>query len=514
MTVVLGVAVSGCVVAQAVPLADGIARVFLGGSTLTDIRGTIAVLGSLLLLRVALGYAQEVVAARAAASVKSELRRILLRRVVREEQAVPSGGLTQLATSGIDALDPYVARFLPQVVLACLVTPLFVAAIWLADWLSGLVVLLTVPIVMLFMMLIGSASDRLARRQLSQLQRLSHHFMDVVEGLGTLRVFGAAAARTRSVVAATDEWRRATMGVLRLSFLSAFVLELATSLSVALVAVQIGLRLLNGHIELEPALVVLLLAPDAYLPLRSLGANHHAAAEGLAVTTQILALVDPPSPQVGMRPAPQVAVHRIRVDLPSASFEVVRGEMVAIVGESGSGKSRLLSVLAGEHKPPAEGVWVGGVDLITIDPNSWRKQVAWLPQRPALLAGTVADNVRLGAPDATDAAVRRVLDLAAATDVDLEKVLREGGSGVSSGQRQRIGLARALLRASRGATLLLLDEPTAHLDGETESDVLTGLRELAPGLCLVFVTHRPALTAFADQVVHIAQPPVTMTVGL
>jgi thiol reductant ABC exporter CydD subunit len=520
LSVLLGLATAGCVLGQAIVLASTITAVFLGGAGPAEVGGRLAVLVVLVGLRALLAYLQETAAARASAGVKSQLRTALLRRAVELGptwlQQRRTAELTQLATRGVDALDAYFARYLPQLVLAGVVTPLFVVSIWLADWLSGLVVLLTLPLVPMFMVLIGLATGRQMRRQWLTLQRLAHHFLDVVDGLATLRVFGRAKAQQRSLAAVTDEYRRASLRVLRTSFLSSFVLEMATSLSVALVAVQIGLRLVNGSLGLEAALLVLLLAPEAYLPLRQVGANYHAAAEGVTAAAAVLDVLDEPVPVGARLPVPPVAEYGLVVDgvtvrgapdepvrLPPVSLCLVAGEVVALVGRSGAGKSTLLSVLLGFVAPSAGSVRVGSVELADADLTRWREQVAWVPQRQELLAGTVADNVRMGAPNASDDEVRHALELAAAGDIPARQVLGERGSGLSAGQRQRVALARAFLRAQRGAGLLLLDEPTAHLDAATEQRVLAGLRELSPGRCVLLVVHRPALAAAADRVVHV-----------
>ncbi|HEY3263233.1 MAG TPA: thiol reductant ABC exporter subunit CydD [Pseudonocardiaceae bacterium] len=532
VSVLLGLGTAACVLAQALLLAWVIAAVFLGGAGAGAVAPALVALLGVVGVRAGLAYAQEVAAARASAAVKSRLRTALLRRSVdlgpEWLAGRRTGPLTQLATGGVDAIDPYFARYLPQLVLACVVTPLFVTCIWLADWLSGLVVLLTVPLVPVFMALVGLATGRQVARQWRTLERLAGHFLDVVDGLATLRVFGRAGAQQRSLAAVTADYRRATMRVLRTSFLSSFVLELATSLAVALVAVQIGLRLVGGTVELQPALVVLLLAPEAYLPLRQVGANHHAAAEGLAAARRVFEVLDVPVASrgtngTGAGAVPRVAASGLVVNgvsvtrvpgepptLPPTSLRVAPGEVVAVVGRSGAGKSTLLSVLLGFLSPSAGSVLVGDVTLIGAghvsgaDLARWRADVAWVPQRPALLAGTVADNVRCGDDEASDDEVRRALARAAAAELSPSLVLGEQGAGLSAGQRQRVALARAFLRAERGAGLLMLDEPTAHLDSATEARVLAGIRELAAaGRCVLLVVHRPALAAAADRVVPI-----------
>jgi thiol reductant ABC exporter CydD subunit len=514
--VVIGLASAAAVLGQAIVLAAAITAVFRGGADLTAIGPDLAVLAGIVGLRAVLAYAQETAAARASAAVKSQLRTALLRRVVALGPSFlagrRSGELAQLATRGVDAVDPYFARYLPQLMLTSVVPPMFVVVIGITDWLSGLIVLGTLPVVAAFLVLIGLATQKRSRSQWRSLERLSHHFLDVVDGLPTLRVFGRARAQQDSIAAVTDQYRRTTMGVLRVSFLSAFVLELAASLSVAMVAVQIGLRLLAGDLPFEPALLVLLLAPDVYLPLRQLGAAHHAAEEGRAATCGVLDVLDLPTPTSGGRQAPPVARHSLEVRgvavrgagrLAPLSLDLAPGELVAMVGASGAGKSTLLAVLLGFVRPDAGTVRVDGVDLADVDPEWWRAQIAWVPQRAALLAGSVADNVALGAHDASAAEIRRALALAAAEDIDPQRMLGEDGAGLSTGERQRVAVARAFLRAERGAGLLLLDEPTAHLDGPTRDRLLAGLRHVAAGRCALLVVHDHVLAAAADRVVRV-----------
>ena len=519
MCVVIGLAIATCVLGQSVVLAQAISRVFLGGADLPDIGTLLLVLVALTALRAGLSYLQETAAARASATVKSQLRDGLMRRTIDSGRSWDSehraGEITQLATRGVNALDPYFARYLPQVVLAAIISPLFVAVVWTTDWVSGLVLLLTLPIVLLFMMLAGLSAQRRTNDQWRTLERLSNHFLDVVEGLTTLRVFGRARAQRHAVEAVTQEYRRTTMGVLRLSFLSSFVLELFTSLSVAIVAVQVGLRLIGGSIELETALIVLLLAPEAFQPLRILGATYHAAAEGRSVTTKILDILDSPAAPRGTRPVSAalefvevqgVSAHRadstIRTLAPT-TFELGRSEIVALVGPSGCGKSTLLKVMLGFLQPSTGTVHMNGVSVTDADHHSWLARIAWMPQRPALVAGTVAGNVRLGAADATDADVAAAMTKAACDNIDPRRPITQDGADLSAGERQRIALARCFLRMERGAGLALLDEPTAHLDAPTEQRVLAAIRQVSAGRLVLMVAHRPSAIQFADRIIEV-----------
>jgi ATP-binding cassette subfamily C protein CydCD len=521
LAVLLGVVNAAAVIAMAGALAHAITAVFRYGADVRGLQRDLVVLAGALVARAAVAWAQDVVAVRASARVKSQLRLALLRRITELGPAWltghRTGELAQLATRGVDALDPYFAAYLPQLVLTFVVPPLVIARIWVEDWLSGLVVLLTLPLIPLFLVLVGLMTQLRTKRRWQALERLSHHFLDVVDGLPTLRVFGRAAAQEQTIHRVTDDYRRTTMGVLRIAFLSAFVLELAATMSVALVAVQVGLRLVGGSIGLEAALVVLILAPEAYLPVRQLGANRHAAVEGLAAADRVLSVLETPVPTAGRAAVPPpVRVFGVEVDavsvrqpaLRATSLRLVPGDVMALVGPSGAGKSTLLSVLLAFRDPTSGTVRIGDVDLTTANPDQWRARVAWVPQHPSLLAATVADNVRLGVPGAGDEEVRRALRRAAADDIDPARVLGEDGSGLSAGERQRVALARAFLKAERGAELLLLDEPTSHLDSASEARVLAGLRELAAGRCVLMAVHRPALAAAADRVVEVGSLPI------
>ncbi|HEU4947184.1 MAG TPA: thiol reductant ABC exporter subunit CydD [Kribbella sp.] len=508
------------ILAQAWLLASIITSAFLQGAELSDLRGELIALAATLGGRAILSWAAEVAAHHASAAVKSELRMRLLRKVVelgpRWLTGERSGGLTTLATRGIDALDDYFSRYLPQLVLVCFV-PLVVAGRMLAaDWVSALIVIVTLPLIPIFMVLVGLATKPLMARQWATLQSLAHHFLDVLSGLGTLKAFGRSRAQVSTIAALAARQRKATLASLRIAFLSSLVLELLATLSVALVAVSVGLRLVDGRLDLQTALLVLILAPEAYLPLRLLGAHYHASAEGLGAAEQVFAVLDqeaagaPTARAQADQPIELQEVTVISADreapaLDELSLTIPAGEVTGVVGPSGCGKSTLLAVLLGFVRPDTGRVVAGGIDLATVEPDSWLAQVAWLGQDPVLFAGTVAENVRLGRPDADDLAVRRAAR-AARVDVPLHHGLGERGHGLSAGQRRRIALARALLLE---APLLLLDEPTEGVDPATEQDLLETLPGAFAGRTVVLVTHRPALLSLCDQVVELAPEQVS-----
>ncbi|WP_280908775.1 thiol reductant ABC exporter subunit CydD [Streptomyces sp. SAI-090] len=511
------------VIAQAMLIAEIVVGAFQHGLAVAELRTPLLLLATVAVGRGLVAWLTELAAHRASAAVKSELRGRLLERATTLGPGWLSGqrtgSLVALATRGVDALDDYFSRYLPQLGLAVVVPVAVLARIVTEDWVSAAIIVGTLPLIPVFMVLIGWATQSRMDRQWQLLSRLSGHFLDVVAGLPTLKVFGRAKAQAESIRRITGEYRQATMRTLRIAFISSFALELLSTLSVALVAVTIGMRLVHGEMDLYDGLVILILAPEAYLPLRQVGAQYHAAAEGLAAAEEIFSVLETPVPESGtaVAPAGALAFEGVTVRYPGrsgdavtdVSFEVAPGETVALVGPSGAGKSTLLNVLLGFVSPTEGRVRIGGTDLTEADLEQWRSRIAWVPQRPQLFAGTIAENVKLARPDADQNAVRRALaDAGALEFVDAlplgsDTVLGEDGAGLSAGQRQRLALARAFL-ADR--PVLLLDEPTAALDGATEAEVVAAVRRLAAGRTVLLVVHRPALLGVADRVVRLSEP--------
>ncbi|SEE91698.1 thiol reductant ABC exporter subunit CydD [Streptomyces sp. Ag109_O5-10] len=518
----LGAVGAGLVIAQAMLIADVVVGAFRHGHSVSELRTPLVLLAVVAVGRALVSWLTELAAHRASAAVKSELRGRLLDRAVALGPGWLSGqrtgSLVTLATRGVDALDDYFSRYLPQLGLAVVVPVAVLARVVTEDWVSAAIIVGTLPLIPLFMVLIGWATQSRTERQWRLLSRLSGHFLDVVAGLPTLKVFGRAKAQAESIRRITGEYRQATMRTLRIAFLSSFALELLATLSVALVAVTIGMRLVHGDMDLYIGLVILVLAPEAYLPLRQVGAQFHAAAEGLAAAEEIFAVLETPVPASGAGAVPSattLAFEDVTVRYPArsadavtdVSFTVEPGETVALVGPSGVGKSTLLNVLLGFVRPTRGLVRIGDADLADVDLAEWRSRIAWVPQRPHVYAGTIAANVRLARPDADDDAVRGALrDAGALEFVDAlpegtQTVLGEDGAGLSAGQRQRLALARAFL-ADR--PVLLLDEPTAALDGATEGEVVAAVRRLSEGRTVLLVVHRPALLSVADRVVRLS----------
>ena len=533
LTVALGVVTAGLVIGQAWLLARLVDGAFGRHQSLGQLRGPMVVLLLVLLSRAAVAWLSESAAHRASAYTKSQLRGQLLARAVDlgpAERGLGGPGtadLVTLATRGIDALDDYFSRYLPQLVLALLV-PLTVLTVVLGqDWVSAVIIGVTLPLIPVFMILIGLATRRRTQRELATLQVLAGHFLDAVAGLPTLKVFGRAKAQAAAIRATTEAYRRSTMATLRLAFASSLALELLATLSVAVVAVSVGLRLLGSQLTFRSALFVLLLAPEAYLPLRQVGASFHASVEGLTAIERVFEVLETDVPPAGTRtdvPDPAACgleVAGLTVEYPgragaalrAVSLAVRPGEILALTGPSGSGKSTLVAALMGFVRPSAGIISVGGVAIADLDPGAWRSMIGWVPQRPHLFASTLEENIRLGRPDAPARAVDEAVAAAGLSELvsrlpaGLSTRLGDAGAGLSAGERQRVALARAFLR---DAPLLLLDEPTASLDGSTEAGVIEAVRRLARGRTVVLVAHRPALVALADRVVSLAAAPAPL----
>jgi ATP-binding cassette, subfamily C, bacterial CydD len=530
VTVVCGAALTGLILLQAALVAHAIANAPLldGGGTWADVGGVVALVGVVALARAALAYGAETAALRSAAAVKSQLRRRLVAHVTgagADPATLNPGELATLTTRGLDALDDYVARYLPQLVLSVLVPVAVLVVVLNADWLTALIIALTLPLIPVFMALVGWQAQDYTRKQWHLLNRLGGHFLDAVEGLPTLAIFRRAKAEVALIRRTSEAHREATVRSLRIAFLSALVLELIATLSVALVAVQIGVRLLYGQLDLETALLVLILAPEAYLPLREVGARFHASMEGVAAAEQVFTVLERPGRVPQDRPDPAAVPEgpiELRFDdvrlthpertvaaLDGVDLVVPAGRTLLLTGTSGAGKTTLLSVLLRFADADAGRITVNGTDLRDLPVEQWRRRIAWLPQRPYLFDASVADNVRLGVPDADDEAVARAVALAEATDVvaalpdGYATLLGERGTRLSAGQRQRIALARAFLRRMDGASLVLLDEPTAHLDPDNAAAVRAGVARLLEGATGIVVAHDAGWADLADEVVRL-----------
>ncbi len=525
VAVLLGLVVTGLILAQAVLLAHALAAAALGTGA-TALTVTLVLLLGVVIARGAAVYGGEAAALRAAARVKSQLRRKLIGHSLRLGPAwlggQQPGQIAALATRGLDGLDPYFARYLPQLVLSVLVPAAVLATVTATDWISGLVIAVTLPLIPLFAALVGLHTKAQTRRQWRLLAQLSGHFLDVVQGLPTLKAFGRAKAQEQVIATVTEQHRSAAMATLRVAFLSALVLELSAALATALVAVETGLRLLYGHMPYQAALLVLLLTPEAYLPLRAVAAQYHASAEGSAAADSVFEILEtplptpvPPADRRGAVPDLRSAtisldgvtvVHPGR-DLPALaglSLTITPGELIMLTGPSGAGKTTLLRLLLRFTGSTSGTVWAGGTDLAAVPVDLWRAQIAWVPQHPQLFSGSVADNIALGWPGACRAAVEDAARLAGAAAFieslprGYDTPLGERAARLSAGQRQQLALARAFLR---DAPLLLLDEPTAHLAPAAAAAIGGVIGGALAGRTIILVTHRHPGAASASRVI-------------
>jgi ATP-binding cassette, subfamily C, bacterial CydD len=519
---VLGVVTALLVLAQAVLLARVAARAF-GGSSLADVTWPLGALVTVVVARAVTAWGFEVAGRRAAAEVVSQLRLDLVEARLRGRPAALDGAesaeIATAAVSGVDALETTFARYLPQLVMTFVVPVAVLALVVSIDPLAAGVMVLTLPLVPVFMWLIGRYTQHRARARWQAMSILANHFLDVVRGLPTLRAFNRGQVQAETIVAVSDEYRHASMGTLRAAFLSGAVLELAATLGIALVAVVVGVSLAEGDVGFEAALTVLVLAPELYLPLRNLAAQFHASADGAAVAARMLDLSEGAAVSAGGAVAADpgtatITFERVSFRYPTRDRDALRGvdlelhpgETVALVGASGGGKSTLAALLLRLAEPSSGRILVGADDLATLDAAAWRTSLAFVPQRPTLFRGTIADNIRLGDPSADSARVRDAAELAGAHGFvsalpdGYATVVGDGGRTLSSGERRRLALARAFLR---DAPVVILDEPTADLDGASAALVLEAIERLRAGRTVLLVAHRPELAAAADRVVRL-----------
>jgi len=530
-SVVVGLVACATVVVQALALADLLAGAMPGAHP-GDRARPFAWFAAAVAVRGGCALGGEVVARRGAARAKADLRARLLTAAVRRAPGGGAGGPGELATvagRGLDALDVYVGRCLPDLVLAVAAPIALAAAVGALDWLSGAIVVVALVLFPVFGALVGQASVSLAGERWRQVEALGNQVADVFQGLPVLRALGRSTQQRTRIAEAGDALRRASLETLRTAFLSALVLDTLASVSVALVAVPLGLRLLTGSVHLAGALAVLIIAPEVFVPLRRASAEFHESTEGLAAAGRALEVIaadgdaaarssppagtpwggavappDPAHAPVALDGVRVEVAHRAEPVLDDAWLTIEPGETVVLVGPNGGGKSTALALLLGFLAPSGGAVTVGGHDLRTLDLAAWRRRLAYLPEHPALLAATLADNLRLADPLADDRRLAAALAAVGASDLlegfplGLQTRLGEGGRPTSGGERQRIALARALLRP---ASLYLLDEPTVHLDEDSEDVVVEGLRRALEGRSALVVTHRPAVARLADRVV-------------
>jgi ATP-binding cassette subfamily C protein CydD len=488
------------------------------GRTIDQLGPDLLAFAGVVVARAVFIWLLDVLAVRGAARVKSQLRMRVIAAITRLGPAWladrNSARVTTTVSQGLDALDGYFAKYLPQLILTAIATPVLLLVLLAQDLATAIIIIVTLPLIPLFMVLIGWATQAVQKKQWAALNRLATGFLDVVDGLSTLKIFGRQHRQVERIERVTEDYRSRTMAVLRISFVSGFVLELAGSLSVAVVAVSIGLRLVDGTLALTVGLFVLLLTPEAYLPLRQVGLQFHAAADGVAAAEEVFAILDAAAVTAAvssgdrvLTPGATLAVDdltvrygdRTVVDGLSVRFDP--GVVTAIAGPSGAGKSSLVGAILGFV--PCTGTVSFGGEVLT--PAEARDAVAWAGQRPSLMAGSVAQNIALGAETVDERILGEAMRLAAAELIDPALQLGVNGSGLSGGQAQRVSLARAFYRAiDRSCPVLILDEPSSALDRATEAELILGLKRFAAtGVAVVVVSHRAALLDAADSVVEL-----------
>lgn len=530
LTAAIGTLGGITVIAQANLLARLINGAFLSKQPLDALGSLLILFAAIVMVRAVLAWVADVTAHGISFRVRGYLR---LRMIARFFALGPNylrgkrtGELVSILTDGVESLDSYVAGYLPQVRLTVLIPLLILLVVFPLDPLTGLVLLLTSPVIPVFMVLIGKLSEHMTQQRWNTLNWMSAHFLDVLQGLTTLKLFGRDQIQVARVRAISDRFRAATMQVLRVAFLSSLVMELTATLSTAVVAVEIGVRLLSGSIAFEHALFVLMLAPEFYLPLRTLGARHHAAMAARAASASMEAILAAPlaalpasTERASLAAWQTLAFDHVsftydssagddgedsnRVALSGCSFNVGRGEHIALVGPSGAGKSTVASLLLRFIEPASGAITLDGVALSTIAPNVWREQIAWVPQMPYLFNATVAENIRLSRSRATLEDVMAAAQAAHAHEFigalpqGYDTILGERGARLSGGQAQRIALARAFLR---DVPILILDEATSHLDPTSEATIHAALERLAAGRTLIAITHHQATLSIADRI--------------
>jgi ATP-binding cassette subfamily C protein CydD len=539
LTIALSLLGGIILVGQAFYLSQVINRVFLEDQTLADIQPLLLALFGLSLTRAAFTWGSQITAQRVAGQVKSKLRERLTSHLLALGPAYTpgerSGELANTAVEGVEALDAYFSQYLPQLATATLVPLTILAVVFPLDFTSGLVLLLTAPLIPVFMILIGHQADKMTQRQWTTLSRMSAHFLDVLQGLTTLKILGRSREQVETIARISHRFGQTTMGVLRVAFLSALVLELVATLSTAILAVEIGLRLLYGRLVFADALFILILAPEFYLPLRMLGTRFHAGMSGLAAARRIFAVLDTPLPittknLTGFR---QTANVRHLSGLPSSSsftlrfnnvyyayddgqrpalngvsFTIPPGQTVALIGPSGAGKSTIAHLILRFIDPPQGTITIDGTPLPELDLSAWRTQLAWVPQHPYLFHGSVSENIRLAKPEASLEQIAQAARLAYAASFieDLQQgydtLIGERGIRLSGGQAQRLALARAFLK---DAPFLILDEATANLDPAHERQIQATIERLLQGRTALIIAHRLNTITTANQILVMSE---------
>ena len=522
LSVALGLLAAAATIVQLVALSRVVDQVFLEGMDPAGASGPLLLLLCASLLRSGLLWGREVTAQRGAVRVKSELRERLFAHVLRLGPSYTvrerTGELTTTATEGVEKLDAYFGRYLPQLFLSVLVPLMIAGYIFPRDPSSAVLLLVTAPVIPVLMVLVGGYAEEHTRRQWKALSRMGASFLDALQGLTTLKFFGRSADEGEKVAAASEDFRERTMKVLRYAFLSGFVLEFMTAAAIALVAVTLGVRVISGNMPFEEAFLVLLLAPEFYKPLRELGVHRHAGMEGSAAADRIFEILSTPVPlrrgsgdqgnvsdglTIEFLGAGYTYPGSDRAAIPDLTLSLPAGTRTALVGRSGSGKSTLVNLLMRFVDPESGTVLANGVRITELPAKTWRENVALVPQRPHLFHGSVLENISLARPEASREEVEKAAELAGAAEFighlpdGYETEIGERGARLSGGEAQRMAIARAFLK---DAPVLVMDEPTSSLDPESERLVSEAVERLTRGRTVLVIAHRLGTVYGADRI--------------
>ena len=529
LSVFLGVLNGVVIIGQAYFLASIIYQVAIHHLPLSQLMHSMWLLFSLFAARAVLSWLREIVNFKSAVTVKEFLRKQLLQHMTRAGpvrlSAYQGGALSSVVIEQVEAVHDYFAHYLPQMVLVCILPILILFFVFPKSWLAGLILLFTAPLIPLFMALVGMGAESRSQKQFEQMAKMSGHFLDVLRGLMTLKLFKSSLLQFNRIASISEEYRTRVMGVLRVAFLSSAVLELFSSAAIAILAVYLGLGLLGlahiglsgGQIGLQSALFILVLAPEFFLPLRQLGTHYHARAQAIGAAEElrkILAIEVPKARERRFFKSSQSIricfegvgfAYGTNTILENFNLSVEPGEHTVLVGESGAGKSTILNLINLFIEPDAGCIRVNGEDLQAIEPESWRKNMAWVGQNTRLFYGTIRENLLLAKPNATNQELHDALEVAYLEDVirklpkGLETRVGEQNLGLSQGQIQRVALCRAYLK---NAPVLLLDEATANLDRESEEIILTALKTMGRNKTVISATHREKTILSADKIVE------------
>ncbi len=523
LTIFFGLLTGIFTIGQAYYLSYTINKVFLEHSLLSSVFYLIIIILTISILKAVSNWNQNFFANRVAGYAKNILRKNILNHLFslgpNYTKSERTGEISNTITNGVEKLDAYFSQFLPQLFLSALIPIIILFFIFPIDFLTGIVFIVTAPLIPIFMILIGSIAESLNKKQWKLLSRMSAYFLDVIQGLTTLKIFGRSKDQIDKISKISNAYRTSTMKVLRVAFLSALVLELLSTISIAIVAVEIGLRLMNGNLEFQPALFILILAPEFYLPIRQLGTRYHAGMEGMAAAKSIFRILETPLPENKIMETGALNFLKDTIKfsdvyysynngerkaLQGLSFSIEPGKVTALIGESGSGKTTVINLLLRFFEQEHGKITINNKNINKIDIDKWREQIAWVSQNPYLFHKTIRENILLAKPDANEddliqaAQSANIYDFIKSLPQGFETLVGERGTLISGGEAQRIALARAFLK---NAPLLIMDEPTANLDPQTEAEMISSLKELIVGRTVLIIAHRLNTIKEADKII-------------